>query len=444
VRPSMRSRDNWDHQLKRNAIGAAAAPITRPIATCGEIFADGSIIELIRGDEDEGPLLMIWDGGSEIVGPVLEHGGRSYEPALTDGSVLRELSLPARCNAHGTTRELLAKICALVVSLVGLDEKSASLIGRVVLCSHLLEAMSVAPTILIVGPDVARGNRLMELLHCLCWHALRLTGVTPAGFCSLANGARYTYLISQADVSDKLCKLLDDSSRRERKIPFRGRLLDLFGVQVVHCDSHVAGDSRTLRSIQIPMISTGHDLPVFDFDTRHRITDEFQAKLLSFRRANLDASRKMQFDASKFTPTLRDRARSLAAGTPDDRELQTELFDLLREEDAEIRADKLIDANAIAGEAVLVAWDGAQGGTVYVSELAQIVEEILRRRGEQSTIEPAVFGKLLKLLGFTTERDARGKKLVLTEAVRDRAQELVRDFGGSEVSADPSQVEKGS
>jgi hypothetical protein len=31
-------------------------------------------------------------------------------------------------------------------------------------------------------------------------------------------------------VSDKQCKLLDDG--REPKIPFRGRLLDLFGVQV--------------------------------------------------------------------------------------------------------------------------------------------------------------------------------------------------------------------
>ncbi len=56
---------------------------------------------------------------------------------------------------------------------------------------------------------MARGNRLMVLLHCLCRHSLPLTGVTPAGLCSLPSGARFTYLISQANVSDKLRKLLD-------------------------------------------------------------------------------------------------------------------------------------------------------------------------------------------------------------------------------------------
>jgi hypothetical protein len=196
------------------------------------------------------------------------------------------------------------------------------------------------------------------------------------------------------------------------------------------------------------MVPTEQELPAFDVDVRHRITDEYQAKLLSFRRANLGVARKMDFDVSKFAFALRDRARSLAAATPDDRELQAEVFDLLREEDAEIRADKLIDPSAIAGEAVLVACHGSPGGIAYVADLAAIAEEMLRGRGEEMTIEPAVFGKQLKLLGLATERDARGKTLHLTEAVRERAQQIVRDFGGSEVGDDqpgissPSRTER--
>ena len=138
------------------------------------------------------------------------------------------------------------------------------------------------------------------------------------------------------------------------------------------------------------------------------------------------------------------RARSLAAATPDDRELQAEVFDLLREEDLEIRADEFIDPTAIAGEAVLVAWDGSPGEAAYVSELAQIAQEMLRRRGEDLTIEPSAFGKRLKLLGFKTQRDSRGKKLYLTDEARNRAKYLVRDFGGSEVSDDPGQAGKAS
>ncbi len=308
------------------------------------------------------------------------------------------------------------------------------------LCSALVEAVSVAPALEIVGPDTARGNRLMELLRCVCWHALPLTGVTPAGFCSLASGVRFTYLISQSLLSDKLRKLLDDASSRDQKIPFRGGLLDLFGAQVIHSDPAAAGDAWPSRSIQIPMIHTEQELPAFNFEARRRITNEFQAKLLSFRRTSLGVACKMDFDASRFTFALRDRARSLAAATPDDLELQAEVFNLLREEDAEIRAEKLIDRSAIAGEAVLVAWYGSPGGIAYVADLAATAEVMLRGRGEQSTIDPAAFGKQLKLLGFATERDAKGKKLHLTEAVRDRAQELVHDFGGPEGSEDPSQV----
>ena len=78
----------------------------------------------------------------------------------------------------------------------------------------------------------------MELLRCLCWHALPLSGVTPTGFLFRWRAVvRFTSLITQANMSDKLRRLLEDASYRDRKIPYRGQLLDLFGVQIIHCDS---------------------------------------------------------------------------------------------------------------------------------------------------------------------------------------------------------------
>jgi hypothetical protein len=146
-------------------------------------------------------------------------------------------------------------------------------------------------------------------------------------------------------------------------------------------------------------------------------------------------TRTMQFDASEFTFALRDLARSIAVATPDS-ELQADVFDLLREQDAEIRADNWVDLSAITAEAVLVAHQDSPGGTAYVSELAQIAEEISRRRGQETLIGPGAFGKRLRLIGFATQRDAKGKKLRLTEAVRKRAEQLVGNLGGSEVGDD--------
>ena len=409
--------------------GHSATITPSPITTAGEVFADGSMIELVGGAHPAHPQLMLWDGSNDIIAPALEHNGQAYKPAPIENSILQQLMLPMRRSPHRTTREFLVETCALIANLVGLDEKSASLAARVVLCSALIDAVSVAPVLLIAGPDTARAHRLVSVLRCLCWHSVSLTSVTPASFCSLANGARYTFLISQANISEKLQKLLDDASRSDRKIPFRGRLLDLFGIQVIQGESVFADNPWPLRSIRISMVPSETALPAFDQNAQRLIAMEFQAKLLSFRRANLGAAQRLDFDASKLSAGLRDLARSLAAATPDDVELQAELFELLREEDAESRSARWIDLSVIAVEAVLVAYHESPGDAVYVSGLSNIAQALLKGRGEDSTIDPGAFGKRLKLLGFVTEpRDAKGKKIRLTEAVYTRARQLARDL----------------
>jgi hypothetical protein len=415
--------------MKTNGKTTTAATADNGITTGGEVFADGLMIELIGGAHLGNPPLMLWDSSTELMAPALEYNGQRYEPAEIERSVLQQLMLPTRCSPHGTTREFLAETCTVITNLVGLDEKSASLAARIVLCSAIIDAVSVAPVLVIAGPDTTRANRLVSVLRCLCRHSLPLTSVTPASFCSLANGARYTFLISQANIRGKLRSLLDDASRSDRKIPFRGRLLDLFGVQVIQSESVFADDPWPLRSIRIAMVPTGTALPAFDQDAQRLIATEFQAKLLSFRRANLGAAQRISFDTSKFSLGLRDLARSLAAATPDDIELQAEVFELLREEDAESRSARWIDLSAIAVEAVLVACRESPGKAVYVSELSNIAQALLNGRGEDSTIHAGAFGKRLKLLRFVVEpRDAQGKKLRLTEAVRDRALQLARDL----------------
>jgi hypothetical protein len=404
--------------------------ITRPIATMGEVFADGSAIELIGGDKHEEPRLMLWNGTSEIVGPRVEHSGQLYEPAPINSSILHELVLPPRCRPHGTTHELLAEISELVTRFAGLSEKPASLVGRFVLCSWLVEAIRVAPALVLVGPDKMRGKRLVALLHCLCRHGLRLTGLTPASLRSLPGRTRFTYLISQPTISNSLEKLLHDASHRDEKIPYRGGLLDLFGAQVMHVESAPIGEPSLLRSIQIPMIPGGAELAPFDPEVQHQVTIEFQAKLLGFRRANLILACKLHFDSSKFMFPIRELAHSVAAATPDDVGLRAEVFELLREADEEIRAGKWIDQGSVAVEAILVACHESPGGFVYVGELAEIAQEIMSRRGVDSFVDPGAFGKCLKLLGLrAAPRDAKGIKIRLTEDVCCRARQLARDFG---------------
>ncbi|MGA8307681.1 MAG: hypothetical protein WB723_18550 [Candidatus Acidiferrales bacterium] len=215
----------------------AAPVIGCLIATAGEVFTDGAMIDLIGGVHPAHPELMLWDGSTEVIGPgciswpaVCTRTDREQHPTGIDAPYAEQ---PAPND--------------VVTTFGGLDEKSASRVARIVLCSAIVEAVSVAPVLVIAGPDTAPGNRLVSVLRCLCRHSVPLASVTPASLCSLANGARYTFLISQANISDKLRSLLDDASRSDRKIPFRGRLLDLFGVQVVQSESVFADDPWPLR-----------------------------------------------------------------------------------------------------------------------------------------------------------------------------------------------------
>jgi len=416
-------------QLKRNGDGAKAATIQRLIGTYGEVFPDGCIVELIGGPQGGNPRLLLWDGAKETMGPLIEFGGVKYEAAQFPESLLRELKLPRQSRPHGTTRQLLVEICKLVEDFAGLPATSASLVGRFVLCSWLVEAVQVAPALVLVGPNLMKANQLVTLLHCLCRHGLRMTGLTPAGLRALPSGARFTFLISQPTISDRLEALLDDASHRDQKIPHRGGLLDLFGAQVIHTESIPAGDSLSYRSIVILMIPGGAQLPVLDPDFQHRITEDFQAKLLNFRRANLRLARNLQFDSSKFVLPLRSLAHAVVAATPDDAGLQAEVLDLLREKDDEILAERWTALRSIAIAALLVAGHDSPGEVVYVSELATIGQEVLKRRGDNSAIDPGAFGRQLKSLGFRTEpRDAKGIKLRMSEDVCRRAEQLARDF----------------
>jgi hypothetical protein len=413
-----------------NLAGATNTKPPCPIATTGEAFADETQIDLIADFQSGNPGLALWDGTKEFVGSSIEHQGLVYIPAPLPTGLLRVLKLPKRGRPHGSTRTFFWDICKLVKTFSGLDDKSVSLVSRIVLLSALVDAVPISPTLMIFGPDVARGKQLLALLGCLCRHSLSLAGVTPAGLSSLPSGMQSTYLISQPVIGKNLRALLDTASNRDLKIPFRRGVIDLFGVQVLHSDSlPAAGDPWSSHSIQIPMIPTGQGLPFLDLDSQRRITEEYQAKLLSFRRSNLSAAHHLKFDVSKFGFPLQGLARGLAAATPDDPQLQAEVFSLLKDDDEEIRSSRFVDLNCVAIEAVLVAAHESAGGVIYISELAAINQEILQSRGEEVETDPGMFGKQLKGLGFTAKRDKRGSKLLLTSATITHARRLARDLG---------------
>jgi hypothetical protein len=356
---------------------------------------------------------------------------------------LRELTLPTHSSSAGSTRELLMELGQQSVHFIGLPEKSASIVARVVLDSWIIGALSVAPVLTISGPDVSRGNRLIQWFHCVGRHPLRMTGVTPARLCSLPAGLEFTLLISQPVISGKLETLLHEAGRRGQGIPSRGGLLDLFGVQVIHSQSGLGAASWPYRSVQIPMIPTNQPLPIFDEATQHRVSAELQTKLLGYRFANYGRASTPRFDVSRLTHSLQELALSLAATTPDDASLQEQIFALLDAEDREIRSSAWVDFSTVVVESLLFAGREWKGEAKYIGDLAEVAEEIWKGRGVSEQVDPGAYSRRLRLLGFEPEpRDARGVKLRLTDAVCNFAQKLARDFNVPELENREGQEEE--
>jgi hypothetical protein len=400
-----------------------------PIPTVGKVFTSGAFIELADLGNSTRPGLLLWDGSDHTAGAVIEYRGQLYKPCAIHESVMRELNLPTRAGTFKSVRALLAEICNLIEQFTGLSKKSTALIARFVLVTWLVDAMPIAPRILIEGPDIARANQLVLLLRCICRRALPMTEVSSAGLCTLPSGMCFTLLVRQASISSTLANVLEATIVQGNPLLRAGKLVNIFGAQAILCDSGNGMQTLRAASIRIPCMPTGGRLLFLNDEQQRQIVEEFQPKLLAFRFSHYKAAREARFDASQFAPPLRDLADVLAAATPGDEVLQAELFELLAEENSEIKAANWVDLNTVIIEAILVHCREAKNDSVYVGAIAAMAQQILHGRDENRKIDPGEAGRRIKALGFSTlPRDAQGIRLSLTNEACVRVHDLAHQF----------------
>ncbi len=397
--------------------------------TSGEAFPDGKFIELVRTSESARPSLLFWNGHTHVVGQVVEHQGRRYELLRIHGTILNELKLPTKVGTPVSACEILSEICRLIDQFVGLPEKFAALVGRSIMATWLVDAMTTAPRLLIEGPDAARAGQLMRLLHCCCRRALPMSAVTPAALCSLPSGMRFTLLLHQDAVSSKLAAILQASTVRGNPILRAGQLRDLFGAQAILSDAGFGDERWAVSSVRVPCMPNGAPFKILGTEQQQRIAEDMQDKLLAYRFSNYQAACATMFDNSQFAIPLQELSASLAAATPADVDLQAQLQELLQEENAEIRSANWVDADTVIIEAILAHCREAKQAAVYIGALAEMASKIREGRGHSRELDPGEVGRRVKNLGFSAEpRDANGVKLLLSNAVCVRAHELAHQF----------------
>jgi hypothetical protein len=438
LKGSRKNSDGADNlrRSRGDTCAATASPQqAKCLATTGEIFEDGAILEVVSDANEYKHLgLAFWDGQKQAVSPRLERMGYIYEPSKDYETLLLQ-KLPKGAAPAESTRKLVGDVSTVIRGYSGLAESLATLCALFVLATWVIDAIPTAPWLSILGMETIASAQLLVILNSLCRHSLILTEVDSTGLSSLSTMWQPTLLIKQSRLSVAMQQLLVATRQRNVRIPRRGRLLDISCAVATFTEPGWA--SNNFSRIEIPMVASCPEPPILKASEEREITEDFQDRLLAYRFTNHCRVLNSTFDVQDFTIRMRELARSIGRCIPDDPELQGKVVRLLKTQDDQNRSERWVDMNTVIVETLLVACHAVGTKCLYIGEIAESAEVILNLRGENRKVTPREVGDRVRQLGLKTEpRDMKGFKLLLNQTLRLKVHELARVFDAPTIEAE--------
>src|SRR5947209_3342470 len=131
--------------------------------TCGELFDDGSAIELVMAQHGE-PELLLFTGGTVICAPEVTHRGVLYKPIQLNSRIWTATRLPDRTINYGSADKLFAETTALLREHGGFSPPSALLGTAWTASTWLHDSLPSPPTLLVSGSDMDQAVAVFSLL----------------------------------------------------------------------------------------------------------------------------------------------------------------------------------------------------------------------------------------------------------------------------------------
>jgi len=396
--------------------------------TAGEVFPDGSILELIRIPNGD-PSFLIWSGKSAATAAQFVRHGETFIPPRLDATIRRALRLPSNTAEYGSTRELFVKISNLISRTTQEADDLVQLVTFFVLTTWLIESLPVAPCLWIVSPPTTTPAPLMQVLGLLCRRALVVSDISATGVGALMD-LQPTLMTEVFNPTRRLLNLLRGSSRHGALTALGGRFIDTCSAKLLFAREPLRGPESVGFPFELVLRQARGYVPLMSAAEAESIAAEFQAQLLSYRFRSMHKLRAPVFDLSQFTVPMREFAYSLGACVVDDDELQARIVPLLKPVDREIRVDHTSLLSAITLEVLLARCHTSTGRYVPVVELADDVSTVLRGRGEVLDVSPEKIGWVLRSLGLRTDFVLAGRKgLVLSNEGREKVHQLAAGYG---------------
>jgi len=290
---------------------------------------------------------------------------------------------------------------------LNISEDTARLFAYSSLGTWFTDCLDIAPCLSIASPAATESLAALRLLNCFCRHSLIVGEISQSGLQSLPSDLQLSLLINEPSLSTKIQNLLNTSTCRGLSIPQNGKLIKLYGAKSIAGREHPSMLENVIRVAISPR--HGAQLSLLNRQTLEDLAREYQAKLLMYRLKNLSLVLLARpDDVVGFTLPLLEVTRNVGLCFAE-RELRSELNDLLRDQDDEVRGDRLVEHPSVVLEALLVLCHEPNRQSVTVEEITELVNALLTGRGETVCLSYRGVGAQLKSLQIFTRRFSGGK-----------------------------------
>ena len=120
------------------------------IVTSSEVLPDGTMLELVRNQEDpKAGLLLHWKDGRSFMAAEVRLGLDCFTPLQKDAELIQHL--PVKTEPYGSTEALFHEIAEFIEEFSGLKEDEATLLSFFSFCSFFPDCVSMSPCVLLYG-----------------------------------------------------------------------------------------------------------------------------------------------------------------------------------------------------------------------------------------------------------------------------------------------------
>ena len=385
---------------------AKTSPNNRKIVkTTGEMFTDGSILELVSSPTDRTLQLLLWKKQQRKIASQIAHRGRVYQPPDVDQTLVQAIQFATDAREYGSAHNLLNGVCELFARYIGVTSEEAALLTAWSTSTWFPECASSPPTLLITGTDMCHAIALLRLLRCLCRRALLLTDISRRDLLDVSF-LQPTLLLNEPVQLPKIWPLFGTSNHHGVSVLGKGRAHNL-----ASCRAFFLGMEHawTDGAVHFALPPARGELPTLDAQRQAEIARRFQSQYLMYRLRNLQKIRESHSAVHPVNFPHNATAHNLAACIEEEPNIAQAIAPILQRQEQDNHVQNSCD---VARAIIEVIWAPLhEREEMPISRIADLANALLRSRGETLEYRAEEIGWKLRNLGLYRRRNGSGKIL---------------------------------